>query len=60
MKKIVIEKFIRIACPAGGTTLASKRLDYFLNISMNLLGVATGLGANPLVWGFQKPYSSGY
>ena len=54
MKKIVIEKFIRIACPAGGTSLASKRLDYFLNISMNLLGVATGLGANPLYGAFRS------
>ena len=46
-KKIVIEKFIRIACPAGGTTLASNRLDFFFNVTMNLLGVATGQIANP-------------
>lgn len=47
-KKIVVEKFIRIACPAGGTTLASQRLDFFFNMTMNLIGVATGMHANPL------------
>lgn len=46
-KMIVIEKFIRIACPAGGTTLASKRLDFFLNVTFNLIGLGTGLVANP-------------
>lgn len=45
-KKIVIDKFIRVACPAFGTTILSKRLDYFLNISLNLLGgVLTPAGA---------------
>lgn len=53
-KKIVIEKFIRIACPAGGTSLASKRLDYFLNITMNLIGMGTGLAANPLYGAFRN------
>lgn len=53
-KKIVIEKFIRIACPAGGTSLASKRLDYFLNITLNLIGVATGQAANPLYSAFRS------
>ncbi len=46
-KKITIEKFIRVACPAYGTTILSKRLDHFLNISFNLIGMlfgpATGL-----------------
>ena len=53
-KKIKIEKFIRIACPAGGTTLASKRLDFFLNISLNLIGVATGMAANPIYMAFRN------
>ena len=53
-KKIVIEKFIRIACPAGGTTLASKRLDYFLNITLNLVGLGTGIAANPLYLAFRN------
>ncbi len=41
-KKIIIEKFIRVACPAYGTTILSTRLDHFLNISMNLLGLSLG------------------
>lgn len=41
-KRIVIDKFIRVACPAYGTTILSKRLDHFLNISMNLIGLAMG------------------
>lgn len=53
-KKITIEKFIRIACPAGGTTLASKRLDYFMNISLNLIGIGTGIAANPLYMSFRS------
>jgi hypothetical protein len=57
-KKIVIEKFIRIACPAGGTTLASKRLDYFLNITLNLIGIGTGIAANPLYLSFRSLISA--
>ncbi len=53
-KKIVIEKFIRIACPAGGTTLASKRLDYFLNFTINMIGLGTGLAANPVYMAFRN------
>jgi CHAT domain-containing protein len=41
-KNITIEKFIRVACPAYGTTILSKRLDHFLNISLNLLGSVFG------------------
>jgi CHAT domain-containing protein/pimeloyl-ACP methyl ester carboxylesterase len=44
-KKITIEKFIRVACPAYGTTILSKRLDHFLNISFNLIGLVGGVTA---------------
>ncbi|MFL5810714.1 MAG: CHAT domain-containing protein, partial [Flavisolibacter sp.] len=53
-KKIRIEKFVRVACPAGGTVLASKRLDHFLNISFNLIGYGTGLAANPAYTAFRN------
>ena len=53
-KKIKIEKFIRIACPAGGTTLASKRLDFFLNITLNLIGIGTGIANNPIYLAFRN------
>ncbi len=41
-KKITIDRFIRVACPAYGTTILSKRLDHFLNISFNLIGLISG------------------
>ncbi len=40
-KSITVKKFIRVACPAAGTKLASKRLDHILNVFTNLLpGIA--------------------
>ena len=43
-----VSRFVRVACPSGGTTILSKRLDHFFNISLNLIGAATGLSANPV------------
>ena len=37
-KKIYVKKLIRVAAPAAGTKLASKRLDQVFNILYNLLG----------------------
>lgn len=53
-KKIIIEKFVRVACPAAGTTLASKRLDHFFNITFNLIGLGTGLSATPVYSAFKN------
>jgi CHAT domain-containing protein len=36
-KKISVRKFVRVACPAAGTTLASNRMDRFFNVLGNLL-----------------------
>ena len=36
-KKISVERFVRIACPARGTTLASGRLDRWLELIVNVL-----------------------
>lgn len=52
-KDIKIEKFIRVACPASGSSLATKRLDHFLNTLFNVLGYATGLAANPIYIAFK-------
>ena len=41
-KRIAITKFIRVGCPAAGTTLASKRLDIVLNVFFNVLKNITG------------------
>lgn len=49
-KKIIVRNMVRVACPANGTTLASKRLDHLLNVCLNLIGAATGQAVNP---GFQ-------
>jgi tetratricopeptide (TPR) repeat protein len=57
-KKIVIEKFIRVACPAGGAVLASKRLDHFLNITLNLVGIGMGSSANPVFNAFRSLISA--
>ncbi len=37
-KKITVKKFIRVACPAAGTKLASNRIDQMLNVLYNCLG----------------------
>lgn len=53
-KRINVEKFIRVACPASGTTLATTRLDHLLNIMLNLLGIATAQNANPIYIAFKN------
>ncbi|MBK9256730.1 MAG: CHAT domain-containing protein [Saprospiraceae bacterium] len=45
-KKVEIGKVIRVACPAGGTTLLSSRLDHFLNAILNAVGLAFGSKSN--------------
>lgn len=52
-KNITVQKFIRVACPASGTSLASERLDYFFNIMINVLGLAIGSVANPIYRAFK-------
>ncbi len=41
-KVVTVQKFIRVACPAAGTKLASRRLDHVLNAFLNLLPGVTG------------------
>lgn len=53
-KSITINRVIRVACPANGTTLASKRMDMFLNVIVNLLGVAIGGITNPIFSAFKE------
>lgn len=47
-KTFVIEKFVRVACPARGTILASKRLDLYFSVILNLIGAIPALANNPL------------
>ncbi len=53
-KNIVVEKFVRVACPAAGTTILTKRIDHFLNILLNVIGYGTGLKTNPLFIGIKS------
>lgn len=43
----IIERFVRVGCPASGTTLASGRLDLYLSIIVNLIGAIPFLKDNP-------------
>ncbi|WP_428663039.1 CHAT domain-containing protein [Runella sp.] len=52
-KSITINKFIRVACPASGTTLASRRLDTYFNVIFNVIGLASGLAATPVYIAFK-------
>ncbi|MCY7352167.1 MAG: CHAT domain-containing protein [Cytophagaceae bacterium] len=52
-KNITIEKFIRVACTASGTTLASRRLDIYFNVLFNVIGLALAQAANPLYVAFK-------
>ena len=44
-KKVRVERFVRVACPAAGTTLAGERLDRWLSVTTSLLDL-TGLGGS--------------
>lgn len=37
-RSLQVERFVRVACPARGTTLASGRLDRWASVMLNLLG----------------------
>jgi hypothetical protein len=44
-KKISVERFVRVACPARGTALASKKLDRWLEVIINVIGKLLPPGA---------------
>ncbi len=53
-KNIKINNVVRVACPANGTTLASSRLNFFLNVTFNLIGLALGQLGNPIYIAFKE------
>ncbi|MEP2347241.1 MAG: CHAT domain-containing protein [Algoriphagus sp.] len=53
-KNITIRSMVRVACPANGTTLASNRLNIFLNVTFNLAGLAVGQIGNPIFVAFKE------
>ena len=46
-KQFNVERFVRVACPARGTLLASKRLDLYLSVLLNLIGLLPIFQGNP-------------
>ena len=46
--RIRITRFVRVACPARGTTLAGGRLDRYVSILVNLASLVPGLKASPV------------
>ena len=44
-KKINLQRLIRVACPASGTSLLGKNLNIFFNVIRNLIRAATGGGS---------------
>jgi pimeloyl-ACP methyl ester carboxylesterase/tetratricopeptide (TPR) repeat protein len=47
-KQLRIERFIRVGCPARGTTLASGKLDIYLSGILNIIGQIPFLKSNPV------------
>ncbi len=54
-RNIKVEKFVRVACPASGTILASQRLDLYLTVLLNLIGMIPFLKGNP-IYGYVKSF----
>ncbi|WP_192350630.1 CHAT domain-containing protein [Algoriphagus sp. Y33] len=53
-KKITVRSMVRVAGPANGTTLASSRLNFYLNVTFNLIGLAVGHVGNPIYVAFKE------
>ena len=47
-RNIRVERFVRVACPARGTTLASGRLDRWASVMANLLGKGLEAGGKAI------------
>lgn len=45
-KQPEVERFVRVACPARGTTLASGKLDIYLSGLLNMIGLIPALKAS--------------
>ncbi len=57
-RKIRVERFVRVACPARGTTLASGRLDRWASAMLNLVG--TGLDSASAALPALAPVAGGF
>jgi hypothetical protein len=61
-RSIQVERFVRVACPARGTTLAAGKLDRWATVMFNLLGKGLDLGAKaaPMLAPVLEPIAKGY
>jgi triacylglycerol esterase/lipase EstA (alpha/beta hydrolase family) len=48
---IRVTRFVRVACPARGTTLADRRLDRYFSAMVNLVSLIPALKGNPVYEG---------
>ncbi len=53
-KQFVIERYVRVACPARGTRLASGNFDVFLSGLLSLIGLVPVLAGSPLYSAFTR------
>ena len=53
-QELVIERYVRVACPARGTRLASANFDVFLSALLSVLGTVTGLRASGIYSGISR------
>jgi len=53
-KRFQIERFVRVGCPARGTSLADTRLDRYLSVILNLLERIPGVGQSVLFDAFSS------
>lgn len=47
-KRLKIERFVRVACPARGTTWLANNLDYFFSALLHAIELVPGLSENPI------------
>ncbi len=53
-KQFIIQRYVRVGCPARGTMLASGNLDIFLSALLTLVGRVPYLYGNPLYYAFKR------
>jgi CHAT domain-containing protein/pimeloyl-ACP methyl ester carboxylesterase len=53
-KQFIIQRYVRVGCPARGTLLASGNLDIFLSALLTLIGRVPYLYGNPLYHAFKR------
>ena len=57
-KPFRVQRFVRVAAPAAGTSILSRRLDHFLNFVLNIIGYGIGQAVNPIFQGIRSLLAS--